>query len=285
MKNNIKKISLYISFVIILSCAGFLFWQNNDLQNTIKKITSELEQVKEKLSQTETDKVNLSTDLDTEKALNNSLQEQIGGISTVIGTIEKLNKLDKDLLVKYSKIYFLNENYIPSSLTDIDSGYLYDPKNPLQIHTSVWPRLKTLLDDAKNNNINLEIISAYRSFGTQSALKSTYKVTYGSGANKFSADQGYSEHQLGTTIDFTTKETGADFSKFEKAKAYTWLNENAYKYGFILSYPKNNKYYVYEPWHWRFVGTILAKKLHADNKYFYDLDQREIDKYLISIFD
>jgi D-alanyl-D-alanine carboxypeptidase len=117
-------------------------------------------------------------------------------------------------------------------------------------------------------------------------LKSTYSVTYGAGtANRFSADQGYSEHQLGTTLDFTTPATGLVFSKFEKTSAYAWLAENGYTYGFVLSYPKNNTYYQYEPWHWRFVGRGLAAKLHADGKRFYDLDQRDIDSYLISFFD
>ncbi|MEK7495870.1 MAG: D-alanyl-D-alanine carboxypeptidase family protein, partial [Patescibacteria group bacterium] len=67
--------------------------------------------------------------------------------------------------------------------------------------------------------------------------------------------------------------------------ARLWLTENAYKYGFILSYPKQNTYYRFEPWHWRFVGVALATKLHDGNKYFYDLSQREIDQYLVSIFD
>jgi hypothetical protein len=44
-------------------------------------------------------------------------------------------------------------------------------------------------------------------------------------------------------------------------------------------------YYQYEPWHWRFVGKDLADDLRDDGKYFYDLDQRTIDSYLIDIFD
>ncbi len=52
-----------------------------------------------------------------------------------------------------------------------------------------------------------------------------------------------------------------------------------------MSYPKSNIYYQYEPWHWRFVGEDLAEDLHDDKKNFYELDQREIDKYLIKIFD
>jgi len=188
-------------------------------------------------------------------------------------------------LQKYSKVYFLNENYAPSNLAEIDLKYLYDKDKPLQIHANVQPYLYNLLENASSSSVSIEIISAYRSFSDQSSLKLSYKMIYGSGANKFSADQGYSEHQLGTAVDFTTPDTGASFLKFETTTAYKWLTENAYKYGFILSYPKQNTYYRFEPWHWRFIGVSLATKLHDSNKYFYDLDQREIDSYLISIFD
>ena len=121
---------------------------------------------------------------------------------------------------------------------------------------------------------------------SKAALKSESKITYGPGtANQFSADQGCSEHQLGTSVDFTTLDAGAVFSKFRTDPAYQWLKDNAHNYGFILSYPEENSYYKFEPWHWRFVGVELAKTLHRENKYFYDLDQREIDTYLIKLFD
>ena len=129
------------------------------------------------------------------------------------------------------------------------------------------------------------MVSAYRSFQYQAQLKGQYLVTYGTGANTFSADQGFSEHQLGTAVDFTAPGLGGGLDGFGETEAYEWLTENAHKYGFILSYPPNNQFYVFEPWHWRFVGEDLAKDLHDDNAYFYDWDQREIDEYLISIFD
>ena len=53
----------------------------------------------------------------------------------------------------------------------------------------------------------------------------------------------------------------------------------------MLSYPKGNAYYIFEPWHWRFVGKDLAKDLHRHKEYFYDWDQRDIDEYLIDFFD
>lgn len=237
------------------------------------------------LSQAKNNNANLSEVLVAEQSKNNLFESQIQAIGGAVGTLEKLSKTDKELLRKYSKVYFLSENYIPLALAEIASSSLYQKDKPIKIHAKVLPYLSRLMDAAAVNNNPLQIISAYRSFGDQAALKSGYKVTYGSGANKFSADQGYSEHQLGTTVDFTTVALGAVFNEFDETKAYAWLMENAYQYGFVLSYPKSNAYYQFEPWHWRFVGVALATKLHNSNQYFYDLDQREIDSYLISIFD
>lgn len=174
---------------------------------------------------------------------------------------------------------------MPAKLVKIDEKYVYNPKQDQLILDKVWPFLQKLLDDAANAGVDILIISAYRSFGSQAGLKSSYLMTYGTGANKFSADQGYSEHQLGTTVDFTTSKIGANLSSFGKTQTYQWLKENTYKYGFILSYPENNTYFKFEPWHWRFIGREFAGKLHEENKYFYDLDQRLLDTYLISLFD
>jgi len=213
-------------------------------------------------------------------------EEKVGEISGTVNTLEKLSKTDPELLQKYSKVYFLNEHYVPERMEEISSEYLYSDRSPGQIHVQVWPYLKELLDAAKADSMEIYIKSAYRSFDEQKSIKSAHRVTYGVGtANQFSADQGYSEHQLGTTVDFITVGLGGEPEGFEKTSPYLWLVNNAYKYGFILSYYNGNPFYVFEPWHWRYVGVKLAGFLHEQNKYFYDLEQREIDEYLVNIFD
>jgi len=227
----------------------------------------------------------LSEALYSEQQKNALFEEEIKELAGTVDVLDRLAKTDPELLQKYSKVYFLNEHYIPSNLRKIDQEFVYKQNEEEYIHSKVYADLKRLINDAREDGIELSVISAYRSFDEQAQLKGTYSVTYGNGANTFSADQGYSEHQLGTTVDFTTKALGTGFSAFEGSDAYTWLTENAYKYGFVLSYPKGNAYYVFEPWHWRYVGEELARKLNRDKKYFYDLDQREIDQYLIELFD
>ncbi len=239
---------------------------------------------KQEFALSEENGAELSAMLADEKNRNDDFENQIDSISGKIGTLDKLSKIDPELLIKYSRVYFLSENYKPEKTSEIDTDFLLHQDQPEYIHSKVADHLKDLLQDAETDDINLRVVSGYRSFDEQMGLKNAYTASYGYGANAFSADQGYSEHQLGTTIDFTTKELGG-LTGFESTEAYAWLQKNAYKYGFVISYPKENVYYIFEPWHWRFVGEKLAGDLHDDDKLFYDLDQREIDKYLISIFD
>jgi LAS superfamily LD-carboxypeptidase LdcB len=274
---------IVIALLVVVIGVGGYFYYNNFKELNLTKI--ELANTKSDLAQSEEKAKNLSDSLNTEIYKNTLFSGQINDISNTVGKLDKLSKTDKELLQKYSKIYFLNENYVPASLTEVPSEFIFEKDKEIQIHTKVLPYLTSLIKAAAFDGINLKIISGYRSFGEQITLKDNYTVTYGSGANKFSADQGYSEHQLGTTLDFTTVELGLDFTAFEKSNAYKWLSDNAYKYGFILSYPKGNTYYQFEPWHWRFVGKDLGLMLHEENKYFYDIDQRTLDNYLINIFD
>jgi D-alanyl-D-alanine carboxypeptidase len=254
------------------------------LQASTTELLSELEQTQSALLATKAENADLSLRLGIVVDDNASLQGNINSINEKIGIIDKLTKIDKQLLQKYSRIYFLNENYIPSSLATVTPELVFDKRKTLFLHAEVYPHLAALMTEASSSGAQLSLISAYRSFREQSTLKSVYTVMFGSGANKFSADQGYSEHQLGTTVDFTTPLLGNAYAKFDTTTAYQWLTQNAFKYGFVLSYPKNNLYYVYEPWHWRYVGVVLAVKLHQEGKYFYDLDQRVIDSTLIDFF-
>lgn len=220
-----------------------------------------------------------------ERDKNDAFEDQINDLGETVGVLDKLARTDEELLRKYSRVSFLNENYIPESLTEIDDRWKYDENREHQLLTPVMPFFEEMMEDALDDGIEMYVVSAYRSFEYQAELKGRYLVTYGTGANAFSADQGFSEHQLGTSIDFTSPGLGGGLEGFGDTEAYQWLLENAHKYGFILSYPEGNQFYVFEPWHWRFVGEDLADDLHDEDAYFYDWDQRRIDEYLISIFD
>lgn len=297
---KIAKISaIFSSLIIFASVAGMAYFRQEELrvenermgerisilEKTIHVTNRNLSSSTEENQNLEKEKFMLAENLQTEQSRNNQFQSQFNELSGTVGVLKKLSETDKELLMKYSKVYFLNDNYTPSSLAIIDPKYQTDSTKSLLIHTNVLPFLNQMIQAASTDGVDLKIISAYRSFAEQAAIKTGYKVTYGSGANKFSADQGYSEHQLGTTLDLTDSKTAPLSAKFESSDGYKWLQANAHKYGFILSYPKNNSYYVFEPWHWRFVGRYLANDLRSLNQSFYEMSQRQIDTYLIKVFD
>jgi len=66
-----------------------------------------------------------------------------------------------------------------------------------------------------------------------------------------SAAPGYSEHHTGRAIDITTPGSVPLNEEFEKTRAFEWLGKNAARFGFQMSYPRENPHgFVYEPWHW-----------------------------------
>jgi len=267
---RIAELSLHIATVEAQLATTSLALEGS-IENAQTSLTSELSKERERVA-----------------ALNDTLgsfQKEVGTISGTVTTLEKLSKTDPELLQKYSKVFFLNEHYAPERVVEIPDEYEYFEERHAKIHELVWPHLQNMMDSAKAQNHELFVYSAHRPFEEQRALKGQYSVTYGAGtANTFSADQGYSEHQLGTTVDFITTGIGGSLEGFDTTDEYQWLISNAYKFGFVLSYPPSNSYYVFEPWHWRYVGIKLATDLKNQGKYFYDLDQREIDEYLINLF-
>ena len=302
-KNRLRVIIAVLVIGMSILCAGYFYYElRNDnalLRGEVKNLVAFSDTLKTEKARVEANNADLaealqkergtnndlSQNLQSEQTRNNAFQSQIQDIAGTVGTLKKLSETDKELLKKYSKVYFLSENYVPAKLAPIDSQYLLNTTKVQQFHGDALPFLVRMLSEASSSGVTLKIASAYRSFSDQAAVKTGYKILYGSGANSFSADQGYSEHQLGTTVDVTTPKLDTLSLGFAKLAEYKWLTENAYRFGFVLSYPQSNAYYQFEPWHWRFVGVALATKLHNDQKYFYDLTQRDIDAYLISIFD
>lgn len=259
--------------------------RSSNAQKLRASLEAENTLLNERLANASLDIAQLQAALDMATSSIEDLETKKRKAEREIRELEETIETDTELLQKYSKVFFLNEHYEPADLKTIDSEYLFNPDRPAQFHGEAMRDLERMLDDAEEDGHILKVVSAFRSFETQSQLKSNYSVRYGTGANAFSADQGYSEHQLGTAIDLTTPSVGGLYTSFGTTPEFKWLQENAHRFGFTLSYPEGNQYYVYEPWHWRFVGSDLARELEKKNMHFYDMEQREIDKYLGDIFD
>lgn len=297
---KIQKTYIYLSVIGaliagILGCSYFLYTvtiekeeivgelsyakvQIEDLAGVLEKKEEEVEVHKELLRIVRQEAVDSSYDLSQMLSL-------IESASKTVEDIKKLEEADEELLAKYSKVFFLNEHYEPAQLAYIPSELVYSDKNQ-QISSAVLPFLLDMTRTMESAGLNPRVISAFRSFGYQSNLKYNNSVTYGTTvSNQFVADQGYSEHQLGTTVDFVNTNIGSDMLAFDTTNEYKWLLQNAQKYGFVLSYPEDNAYYAFEPWHWRFVGKQLAQDLYNKGVSFYNTPQRDIDQYRLTMFE
>ena len=136
----------------------------------------------------------------------------------------------------------------------------------IEVHVDMRDSLLRMKEKAKKDGIYLVFLSGYRSISLQKdifySLKSTRNQEAAERA-RVSAPPGYSEHSTGFAIDIgdaTQRETDFE-TEFENTKAFGWLKKNAAKFHFKLSFNKDNKYIDYEPWHWRYEGSIEALKI------------------------
>ena len=136
----------------------------------------------------------------------------------------------------------------------------------IQVHIDMRDSLLEMKDEAKKNGIYLVFLSGYRSINLQNEIFYSLKSVRNQVAKqraKVSAPPGYSEHSTGFAIDIgdaTQRETDFE-TEFENTDAFKWLKNNAAKFHFKLSFTKDNKYIDYEPWHWRYEGSIEALKV------------------------
>lgn len=146
------------------------------------------------------------------------------------------------------------EEVSDSELTSISSD------GRLKLRSSAAQKFKQMQAAAIADGILLTPISAFRSVSEQDYLFFRVKEQRVQGAAKraeVSAPPGYSEHHTGYALDLGDgKVPSANLEvEFEKTAAFRWLEANAAKYSFELSFPRDNPQGIsYEPWHWRYVG-------------------------------
>ena len=126
--------------------------------------------------------------------------------------------------------------------------------------------LRAMADAAAANGTPLSNISSYRSYRQQRKLFNIYVSADGfDKATTYSARPGHSEHQLGLTFDFVAPGDAGLTSNWEVTPTGGWMARNAWKYGWVMSFPKGKKSitcFRYEPWHYRYVGREVAASIH-----------------------
>ena len=143
----------------------------------------------------------------------------------------------------------------------------------IYVHKDIYDNFKEMQFKASQRGISLQLLSGYRSIDLQRDIFYQNKSIRNQTAierSRDSAPPGYSEHSTGYAIDVGDGNyPNTHFEvEFEQTPAFKWMKRFAPKYHFVLSFPPNNKQGVtYEPWHWRFEGTVNAlRKFEAANK-------------------
>lgn len=155
----------------------------------------------------------------------------------------------------------LDKNYTPNDLVRLNLACANENKF---LREEAAFHFEQMCLDAKKQGYKIIAVSGFRSYFYQQELFEYYVKTMGEDkALEASAKPGHSEHQTGLVIDI--EGSIGKYIDFESTNEFEWMKENAYRYGFILRYPKGKKNitgFKYEPWHYRYVGKEVAKIIH-----------------------
>lgn len=193
-------------------------------------------------------------------------------------------KESKDLNKSYilvNKYNYLEKDYVPEKLEEINTQYA---REGMKLVSYAKDAFEKLAKDAKKEELSIIAMSTYRSYNYQLNLYNRYVKEDGKeAADTYSGRPGFSEHQSGLAVDvYNGKE---DYTNFENTKEFEWMQENAYKYGFILRFPKNKTKqtgYEYESWHYRYVGIKVATYIYKHDLSFEEYYVQKIENKRLS---
>ena len=168
-----------------------------------------------------------------------------------------------ELLVLVNKYYQLPADFKQYNLVNMDKKYTVNDGKQYLLSAVAYEKYVQMSDAAKKEGLSMRAVSAYRTEDYQRNLYNKYVITSGKvNADNFSARPRFSEHQTGLAVDINSTK-----GIFEYTSEFKWLQKHAYEYGYILRYPKGKEWitgYSYEPWHYRYVGTDVAKIIYEE---------------------
>jgi D-alanyl-D-alanine carboxypeptidase len=180
-----------------------------------------------------------------------------GRFSSLLKSMLIERKADPMLLFLVDKSRALPQGYIPPDLKSLAGTGLSVARTGLSLRTAALQALVSMEAAARAEGIALLVSSTYRSYAYQSGVWDRGVAADGEAETAASiARPGYSQHQLGTALDF-----GSITDAFAETKASRWLESNATRFGFSLSFPKGMSAvtgYKWESWHYRYIGKAAA---------------------------
>jgi D-alanyl-D-alanine carboxypeptidase len=171
---------------------------------------------------------------------------------------------------KYNK---LPNNYVPE-------GFSKDTLKTTVLHGDAGEAYEKMIESAKRDGLKIYSISSYRSYQYQEERYNAKVRARGQAdVDKTNARPGNSEHQTAKAADFISLD-----ESFANTREGQWLFKNAYKFGYILRYPKGKEKitgYNYEPWHYRYVGVKIATVIHKSGLTYDEFYARYIEKVVL----
>jgi zinc D-Ala-D-Ala carboxypeptidase len=177
---------------------------------------------------------------------------------------------DPSLLALVTKQRALAPTYQPSDLVIMPAGYV-SAAAAERLRQAAADALVQMLAAVRQDGLDIQVNSAYRSYDTQAAVFQAEVATDGcTQALRESALPGHSEHQLGLAVDLTSRDVGWGLDRsFGQTPEGRWLVLHMADYGYVLTYPQGKETitgYEYEPWHFRYVTRPFAKAIVASGK-------------------
>lgn len=175
---------------------------------------------------------------------------------------EKVDGNKIDVLV--NKHFCLEKEFVPKNLVTIKQEYTIDGDEKTKGKKEAVDAAITMIKAAEKEGQKILINSGYRSSSDQQEVYDTYFKLYGENyVKKYVVNPGFSEHQTGLAFDFAS----GNKNIFKESTEYEWMINNSYKYGFCYRYQKKKESLTEikeEPWHFRYVGKKIAKKLYDE---------------------
>jgi D-alanyl-D-alanine carboxypeptidase len=213
-------------------------------------------------------------DLNSSKVSSTLTKEEIAEIKDIISN-------DTTGIYKLAnKENLLSKDYMPNNLVIPNISLVAEKSDERNLVSETMVKdLEAMFYDAQKEGINLFLSNGYRGYASQVYLYNEDIQNNGKKDSDYVAKPGESEHQLGLAVDITSKDMTFELNQsFENTKEGAWALGNAYKYGFILRYPKTKEDitgYEYEPWHYRYIGNKTISKICHDK----DLTLEELLDY------
>ena len=213
-------------------------------------------------------------DLNNSKVSSTLTKEEIAEIKDII------NNDTTGIYKLANKENLLPKDYMPNNLVIPNISLVAEKSDERNLVSGTMIKdLEAMFYDAKKEGINLFLSNGFRGYASQVYLYDEDIQNNDKKDSAYVAKPGESEHQLGLAVDITSRDMAFELNQsFENTKEGAWALENAYKYGFILRYPKTKEDitgYKYEPWHYRYIGNKTISKICHDK----DLTLEELLDY------